>query len=127
MMEKVKSIIFHNLHLKILSLLVAFLLWLNIVSFQKTRFEFYSEVKILNKPSNLKIEKIDPEKVLIVMEGIRSKLDKVNISKIRVYADGRNLKKGENLLEVYVYPKQTANFKVIEIKPEKIHIYTSTK
>ncbi|MBK3331468.1 YbbR-like domain-containing protein [Persephonella atlantica] len=126
-MEKVRKIIFHNLHLKILSLLVAFLLWLNIVSLQKTRFEFYSEVKILNKPSEIKIEKVYPEKVLIVIEGIRSKLDKVNISKIMVYADGRHLKKGKNVLKVFVSPKQTANFKVIEVKPEKVYVYTSTK
>ncbi|HHG74010.1 MAG TPA: YbbR-like domain-containing protein, partial [Persephonella sp.] len=60
-MKKVKDIVLNNLHLKILSLLVAFLLWLNITSTQKTRFEFFSEVKILNVPKGILIEKVEPE------------------------------------------------------------------
>jgi len=82
----------NNFHLKILSLMVAFLLWLNITSTQKTRFEFFAEIKVLNVPKKIKIERVEPEKVLVVIEGVRSKLNQVNISKIKVYADGRKLR-----------------------------------
>ncbi|SNZ02149.1 YbbR-like protein [Persephonella hydrogeniphila] len=126
-MKKFKEIVFNNLHLKILSLLVAFLLWLNITSTQKTRFEFFAEVKILNKPESLEIVKVEPEKVLVVIEGIRSKLNQVNISKITAYVDGRNLKKGKNTVKVFVKPSKTENFDVVQVIPDKIHIYTKTK
>ncbi|WP_457638717.1 YbbR-like domain-containing protein [Persephonella sp.] len=124
-MKKIKEILLNNWHLKILSLLVAFLLWLNITSTQKTRLEFYADVKVLNKPKNIKIEKIEPEKVLIVIEGVRSKLNQVNISNIKVYVDGRRLKKGKNQLKVFVKPSDGENFNVVQVKPDRIYIYTT--
>ncbi len=126
-MEKLKDIILNNLHLKILSLLVAFLLWLNITSTQKTRFEFFSEVKILNTPKRMIIERVEPEKVLVVIEGVRSKLNQVNISKIKVYVDGRKIKKGKNTLKVFVRPSKTENFDIVKVIPDKIHIYAKPK
>ncbi|WP_457625753.1 CdaR family protein [Persephonella sp.] len=126
-MRRLKEIILNNFHLKVLSLLVAFLLWLNITSTQKTRFEFFTEIKVLNKPENLQIVKLEPEKVLIVIEGVRSKLNQVNISKITAYVDGRHLKKGENTVKVFVKPSKTENFDVIQVIPDKIHIYTQSK
>lgn len=59
----------NNLPLKILSLLVAFLLWLNITSTQKARVEFYSDVEIKPYPKDLVVEQVQPEKVLIIIEG----------------------------------------------------------
>ncbi|NPA16900.1 YbbR-like domain-containing protein [Persephonella sp.] len=126
-MKRIKEIILNNIHLKILSLLVAFLLWLNITSTQKTRLEFYADVKVLNKPQNVRIVKVEPEKVLIIIEGVRTKLNQVNISNIRVYVDGRNIKEGKNTLKVFVKPSKTENFSVIQVKPEKIYIYASPK
>jgi len=126
-MKRIREIVLNNIHLKILSLLVAFLLWLNITSTQKTRLEFYADIKVLNKPKNIKVVKIEPEKVLIVIEGVRSQLNQVNISNIRVYVDGRNLKEGKNALKVFVKPSKTENFNVIQVKPEKIYIYASPK
>jgi len=126
-MKKLKEIVLNNIHLKILSLLVAFLLWLNITSTQKTRLEFYADVKVLNKPKNVEIVRIEPEKVLVVIEGIRTKLNQVNISQINVYVDGRHIKKGKNLLKVYVKPSHTENFSVIQVKPDKVYIYATSK
>ncbi|WP_029522022.1 CdaR family protein [Persephonella sp. KM09-Lau-8] len=126
-MEKIKEIVLNNIHLKILSLLVAFLLWLNITSTQKTQIEFMTEVKIKNPPKNLIIQKIEPSKVSIKIEGIRSKLNRVNISNIEVYIDGKKLKKGKNLVKVYVSPRFTESFTVISVRPEKVYVYTISK
>ena len=126
-MEKIKKIVLNNIHLKILSLLVAFLLWLNITSTQKTQIEFMTEVKIKNPPKNLIVQKIEPSKVSIKIEGIRSKLNRVNISNIEVYVDGKKLKKGKNFVKVYVSPRFTESFTVISIKPEKVYVYTISK
>ena len=126
-MEKIKKIVLNNIHLKILSLLVAFLLWLNITSTQKTQIEFMTEVKIKNPPKNLMIQKIEPSKVSIKIEGIRSKLNRVNISNIEVYVDGKKLKKGKNFVKVHVSPRFTESFTVISVKPEKVYVYTISK
>ncbi|NPA58115.1 MAG: YbbR-like domain-containing protein [Aquificae bacterium] len=126
-MRKLKEIILNNIHLKILSLLVAFLLWLNITSTQKTRLEFYAEVKVLNKPKSVEIVKVEPEKVLVVIEGLRTKLNEVNISEITVYVDGRKLKAGKNTLKVFVKPSKTENFSVIQVKPDKVSVYARPK
>ncbi|MDQ7054996.1 MAG: YbbR-like domain-containing protein [Persephonella sp.] len=109
-MEKIKNVIFNNLHLKILSLLVAFLLWLNIVSLQKTRFEFYSEVKILNRPPDMKIEKVYPEKVLIVIEGIRSKLDKVKHIQNKSLCRRQASKEGQEYSQSFRFPQTNSKF-----------------
>jgi len=126
-MKRLKDLVLNNFHLKILSLMVAFLLWLNITSTQKTRFEFFAEIKVLNVPKKIKIERVEPEKVLVVIEGVRSKLNQVNISKIKVYADGRKLKKGKNTLQVIVEPSKTENFDVVKVIPDKIHVYAEPK
>lgn len=126
-MEKIKEIILNNIHLKILSLLVAFLLWLNITSTQKTQIEFMTEIKVKNPPKHLIIQKIEPSKVSIKIEGIRSKLNQVNISRIEAYIDGRKLKKGKNKVKVQVSPLFTDSFTVISIKPEKVYVYTISK
>ena len=126
-MEKIKEIILNNIHLKILSLLVAFLLWLNITSTQKTQIEFMTEIKVKNPPKHLIIQRIEPSKVSIQIEGIRSKLNQVNISHIEAYIDGRKLKKGKNKVKVQVSPLFTDSFTVISIKPEKVYVYTISK
>ena len=126
-MKKIKEIILNNLHLKILSLLVAFLLWLNIASMQKTKISFFSEVKVINLPEKIKIERIEPKMVLVEIEGTRTQLNRLNISEIRVYVDGRRLKPGKNFVKVYINKKITDRFDSVSIKPERVYVYTSLR
>ncbi len=122
MLEKVKGIVFNNLHLKILSLFIAFLLWLNINESQKTTVEFVSYLDIRNIPKGYEIKSIYPEKVIITIEGSRLKMKKLDTSKIQAYVDAFNLKEGENTLPVKVEGK-LHGFKIISIRPDKVIIY----
>ena len=119
-MEKLKKLILENLHLKILSLLVAFLLWLNITSMQKTKIEFYTPVEIKNVPENIVITKIKPDKVLVVVEGYKTSLTTVDISNIKAFVDGRKIKPGKNILHVSV--KSVSGLKIIDVKPRVVLI-----
>ncbi|WP_457642529.1 YbbR-like domain-containing protein [Persephonella sp.] len=122
-MEKIKTVFFNNLPLKILSLLVAFLLWLNITSTQKARVEFYSDVEVKPHPEDYMIEHIQPEKVLIIIEGSKSSLSNVNISKIQTYVDGSSIKEGKNVMPVLVSRELIKDFKIVSIYPEKVLVY----
>ena len=122
MLEKVKGIVFNNLHLKILSLFIAFLLWLNINESQKTTVEFVSYLDIRNIPKGYEIKSIYPEKVIITIEGSRLKMKKLDTSKIQAYVDASNLKKGENTLPIKVEGK-LYGFKIVSIRPSKVIIY----
>jgi YbbR domain-containing protein len=121
-LERIKNIFLSNLHLKLISLLIAFLLWLNINESQRTTVEFVSYIDIRNVPKNFEIKTVYPEKVLITIEGSKLKMKKLEISKIQAYVDASNLKEGENNLPVKIEGK-LSGFKIISIKPENIIIY----
>ncbi len=121
-MEKLKKIVLDNFFLKILSLIVAFLLWLNVSQMQKTKVEFVSYIDVRNIPQGYTIKKISPEKVIIVVEGFKNKLGKVEISKIQAYVDASKLREGQNILPVKI-EGNLKSFKVKLIKPDKIVIY----
>ncbi|WP_456399696.1 YbbR-like domain-containing protein [Persephonella sp.] len=122
-MDKIKELFLKNLPLKILSLLVAFLLWLNITSTQKARLEFYSDVEIKPYPKGLIVEQIQPEKVLVILEGPKNALSNVNISQIQTYVDGFQIKEGENLLSVNISKELIKNFKIVSIYPDRVLVY----
>jgi len=121
-LEKLKKIVLDNFFLKILSLIVAFLLWLNVSQMQKTKVEFVSYIDVRNIPQGYTIKKISPEKVIIVVEGFKNKLGKVEISKIQAYVDASKLREGQNILPVKI-EGNLKSFKVKLIKPDKIVIY----
>ncbi len=119
-MEKIKSILLKNLPLKILSFLVAFLLWLNITSMQKTKIEFYTPVEIRDVPENILITRIKPEKVLVIVEGYKGTLTTVDISSIKAFVNGKSIKPGKNILKVNV--KSVSGLKIVGVKPSMVII-----
>jgi len=119
-MEKIKGILLKNLPLKILSFLVAFLLWLNITSMQKTKIEFYTPVEIRDVPENILITRIKPEKVLVIVEGYKGTLTTVDISSIKAFVNGKSIKPGKNILKVNV--KSVSGLKIVGVKPSMVII-----
>ncbi len=117
-MKKLFSKLFSNLPLKLLSLMVAFLLWLNITSMQKSKIEFYTPVEIRNVPEKIVITKIKPDKVLVVVEGYKGTLSNLDISEIRAYVDGKNLKPGNNVLKVHV--QTISGLKLVDVRPQTV-------
>ncbi|NPA53431.1 MAG: YbbR-like domain-containing protein [Aquificae bacterium] len=117
-MKKIFSILFSNLPLKLLSLLVAFLLWLNITSMQKSKIEFYTPIEVRNVPENIIITKIKPDKVLVIIEGYKGTLSTIDISDIKAYVDGKKIKPGNNVLTVQV--EIPTGLKLIGVRPKTI-------
>lgn len=123
--KKLKLTVFNNLHLKLLSLFVAFLLWLNVASFSKTKYQIHSYVDIVNLPENLEIVKIKPEKVNIILEGRKNNINS-KLTDIAVYVDGKKLKVGRNKVSVNVFVP-TEDLTLISVEPESVIIFTRKK
>ncbi|RMA93170.1 CdaR family protein [Hydrogenothermus marinus] len=121
-----KDLILNNLPLKILALVISFLLWLNINVAQKTKLQFTNDIKVENIPNNLIIKKVYPDKVVVVLEGSKKNINKLDISKIQSVVEGQNLKEGENKLKVKI-KGSLKDFKIISIKPKEVIIYTEKK
>ncbi len=120
-----KLTIFHNLHLKLLSFFVAFLLWLNVSSFSKTKYQIHSYVDIVNLPENLEVVKIKPEKVNVILEGKRNNISD-KLTNVVVYVDGKKLKIGKNQLSVNVF-LPTDDLTLVSVDPENVIIFTRKK
>ncbi len=126
-MKFIKKIFLENLHLKILSLLVAFLMWLNVTSQRQTHLEVYSYIDIINLKDDIEIEAIEPERVKIILEGTKKNIDEFDISKIHVFIDGSKIKEGENKLPVKVAIEGIQNIRIISITPEEVIVYARKK
>jgi len=116
-----KKYIFNNFHLKILSLFVAFLLWLNISAKEVKRVEVVSRVYVKNPPKNMIIEKIEPPQVKIILEARRVYLTSVPSTHIQAYVDGSKLKNGENKLPVLIDKiSLNENISIVSIIPDNV-------
>jgi len=116
-----KNYIFNNFHLKILSLFVAFLLWLNISAKEVKRVEVISRVAVKNPPKNLIIEKIEPAQVKIILEARRVYLASAPSTNIEAYIDGSKLKAGENEMPVLIDKLSlNENISIVSINPDSV-------
>jgi len=121
-MRKLKKLLLENWYLKIFSLFVAFLLWLNLSYFERAKFEIVVPVEIINLPENYKVEKIYPNKVNISVEGDIKNLSKLKLSKIKAFCDASNVKEGENKLPVIVQNEEKS-LTIKKIEPSYIKVY----
>ncbi len=122
-----KGLLLNNLHLKLLSLVVAFLMWLNVTSQKQTHLEVYSYIDVINLKENIEIEAIQPERVKIVLESTARNIQELDISKIHVFIDGSKLKEGENRLPVKVAVEGLQHIKITTISPREVVVYARKK
>jgi len=116
-----KKYIFNNFHLKILSLFVAFLLWINISAKEVKRVEVISKVYVRNLPKGLIIEEIEPQEVKIILEAKRVYLTSVPSTQIQAYIDGSRLKPGKNEVPVLVDKLSlNENIGIVSITPDNV-------
>ncbi|WP_297887600.1 hypothetical protein [Sulfurihydrogenibium sp.] len=119
-MKKLKIFILENLPLKILSFIVAFLLWLNVTAQTQSKVQIYSYVDVIDIPGQLDIKKIKPEKVKITLEG--KIMEKPDTIKVKAFVRGEKLKEGKNQLPVEVI-LDSSRYKIISVEPENVIIY----
>lgn len=118
-LRRLNLIIFENFPLKILSFIVAFLLWLNVTSQTQSKIQIYSYVDVVDIPADLDIKKIKPEKVKITLEGKIS--DRLDTLKVKAFVRGDRIKEGKNQLPVEVVVDSL--YKVVSVEPENVIIY----
>lgn len=119
-LKKLKIFILENLPLKILSFIVAFLLWLNVTAQTQSKVQIYSYVDVIDIPVQLDIKKIKPEKVKITLEG--KIMEKPDTIKVKAFVRGEKLKEGKNQLPVEVI-LDSSRYKIISVEPENVIIY----
>ena len=126
-MKFLKDILFNNLHLKLLSLIVAFLMWLNVTSQKQTHLEIYSYIDVVNMKNDIEIEAIQPERVKIIIESTDKNIQNLDISKIHVFIDGSQIKEGENKLPVKVAIEGIQHVRIISVSPPEVIVYARKK
>jgi len=124
-MEKVKKLLLENLHLKILAIIIAFLLWLNLNIVEKTQFELVIPVKIVNVPENLAVEKYYPDVITVYIEGKR--LNQFRFSTIKAICDASNIKEGINKLPVVIQKPEKEKITIKKFFPKYITVYAVRK
>jgi YbbR domain-containing protein len=120
--KKLKLLLFNNLHLKILSLFVALLMWINISSYSNAKYQIHGYIDIINIPSDIEVKSVKPEKVSVVLKGKKNALNQSELTNISIYVDGKRLKEGKNVLSVQIL-LPSEKIKVVSIKPENVIIY----
>jgi hypothetical protein len=120
--KKLKLILFNNLYLKILSLFVALLMWINISLYSNAKYQIHGYIDVINIPSGIEVKSVKPEKVSIVLEGRKNILNQQELTNILIYVNGKKLKEGKNVLPVQVL-LPSEKIKVVSIRPENVIIY----
>ncbi len=130
-MEKIKDflkkfftrIFIHNFKLKILSLFVSFLLWLNISAKEVVRVDTLRHVDIRNLPEGYMIKRLEPNFVKVVLEGQRMYINSAEYINLDVYVDCSEVKEGENLLSVKIEkPSENDNINIVSVDPNKVRV-----
>jgi len=112
--------IFKNLLLKIISVVLAVLIWVIIIASQQTPYQFTEEldIKPFNLSEQLSIVNVLP-KVKIKIITSKDILPKLTKQDFEAYIDLKDIDKGKHTLNVSVAPK-TSNVTVASIYPSQV-------
>ena len=130
-MEKLKDflkktfnkIFVHNFKLKILSLFVSFLLWLNISAKEVVRVDTLSHVEVRNVPQGYVVKRVEPNFVKVVLEGQRMYINSIEYINLDTYVDCSDVKEGENLLPVKIENStENGNINIVSVNPNKVRV-----
>lgn len=130
---KLRDLILHNFWWKLVSLLVAVIVWSTYYisggTFQigalttddaTSRFEGYRP-RLLKRQSDIHRYQFSPEEVTISFSGAREQLDRMTFKDIVVYVDVQDYLVGAtNLLAVQV--RTPPNVKLVSVKPDKLTV-----
>ncbi|RUM58307.1 MAG: YbbR-like domain-containing protein [Persephonella sp.] len=130
-MEKIKGLLkklftrifIRNFKLKILSLFVSFLLWLNISAKEVVRVDTLRHVEVRNIPDGYMVKRVEPNFVKVVLEGQRMYINSAEYINLDAYIDCSKVKEGENLLSVKIEnPSENDNINIVSVDPNKIRV-----
>ena len=116
-MNRLKEIFLHNLPVKMVALVAAFVLWIFVMNDQNpaTESSYSVPVVILNRPAETRVTQ-SAESVRIRLRAPRSALAATNADEIKAFVDLAGLEPGEHPLHVQtVIPP---GIEVVSVTPE---------
>ena len=119
----IRSLLFKNIGLKILSLCFAIVLWYSVVSERQSNLLVTVPLTFVNVPKTMKVKKISDERVSLHLEGPLSSLRAMDVGKIRGTIDLKGAHEGKSRYELL--PRHfnlPENIRVEGISPEVVYI-----
>ncbi|MBQ8698641.1 MAG: hypothetical protein IJ521_06550 [Schwartzia sp.] len=118
-MNGLKGIFLHNLSVKLVALLAAFVLWVFVMNDQNPAMErgFSVPMMALNPPGEARITQSDDE-VLVRLRAPRSVIAATNASEIKAFADLAGLEPGTHPVHVQTVIPQ--GLEVVSVSPETV-------
>jgi len=122
-MGMLREYIFDNFKLKVISILIAIMLWFAISYIGESRMSVSVHITLQNLKKNFIVRKVEPDDVLLTISGPVSTLKNMRAKDIKVTVDLSMSKSGSN---IYNLQKSnvviTKGVKIEEIKPDYIII-----
>ncbi|RTZ89855.1 MAG: hypothetical protein DSY91_07160 [Deltaproteobacteria bacterium] len=119
----IRSILFKNLGLKILSLCVAMVLWYSVVSERQTNLLVTVPLTFVNVPKGMKVRTVSAERVSLHLEGPVSSLRTMEIGKIRGTIDLKGSKEGKSRFELSpAHFNLPEGIRIAGISPEIVYV-----
>ena len=116
----IKNLFFKHMGLKIISLIIAILLWFLVVGEKKSEIAFMVPIEINGIPTEMEIVNEIPQYADVRITGSRT-IKGISPREIRVYANLTGDKKEEDVHLSPIIPKDR-NIKRVDINPDKIRI-----
>jgi YbbR domain-containing protein len=127
MMDFIRRHIFNDFKLKILSLVLALMLWVAVAYMGESRMSIAVRVSAENLAKNLIVSKMDPDEVFVTLDGPISVLKGIRARDVRIALDVANLKEGRQVFNLYKdNVSRPEGLKVDAIKPEYVVIETDS-
>ena len=119
----IRSLLFRNLGLKILSLCFALVLWYSVVSERQSNLLVTVPLTFVNVPKTMKVRMVSDERVSLHLEGPISSLRAMEIGKLRGTIDLAGAHEGKSRFELLPsHFNLPEGIKVAGISPEVVYI-----
>jgi YbbR domain-containing protein len=119
--------ILKDFKLKILSLVLALMLWVAVAYMGESRMSIAVRVSAENLGRNLIISKLDPDEVLVTLDGPISTLKGIRARDVRILLDLTNVREGRQIFNLNKdNVSRPEGLKVEAIKPDYVVMETDT-
>lgn len=119
----IRSLLFKNLGLKILSLCFAVVLWYSVVSERQTNLLVTVPLTFVNVPRTMRVRSVSAERVSLHLEGPVSSMKTMEIGKIRGTIDLTGVHEGKSRFELFPgHFNLPEGIRVVSISPEVVYV-----
>ncbi len=126
MVDKLKRFFAENLGLKIISLFLAFSLWIFVKGSMREEVDARAVVELREVPSHLIVTSVEPEAVNLRLRGFLSQLATLSPRDLRIIVDLRDATQGLNVFKLHSTDLQIPRgVEVLAISPSQVEVRLS--